>query len=230
MKTQNINKRIVNPLIWQQIHGLRYCQLCWPVVLSKNLCSMKEMFVKCGYRDESKKWSLHLLKSKQLSLMCTWKFSGDINWFHAHDLCDTGLQCSYQQIYEATWIWEGQLVGLMCSHERNVQISSSFIAQLVRALHRHRRGYGFESPWSHLKFFSGAHMTPLLKLSSNCQDDFFYSSLCNSFSLYNQTLKKKTKVPHSDKQKIVTKFLTVSTKTVIFAFSMPFTLCGTQNY
>ena len=177
------------------------------------------MFVKCGYRDESKKWSLHLLKSKQLSLMWTWKFSGDFNGFHAHDLCNTGLQCSYQQSYEATQIWEGQLVGLMCSHERNVQISSSFIAQLVRALHWHRRGYGFESPWSHLKIFSDANTYiwhHCLKLSSKCQDDFFNSSLCYSFSLYNQTLKKR--------QKIVIKFPTVITKTVIFAFSMPLRL------
>ena len=117
-------------------------------------------------------------QSKQLSLMCTLKCSGDFNGFHAHDLCNTGLQCSYQQSYEATRIWEGQLVGLMCSHERNVQISSSFIAQLVRALHRHCRGHGIESPSSHLKIFSSAHMRPLLKWSSKCQDDFFNSRLC----------------------------------------------------
>ena len=36
---------------------------------------------------------------------------------------------------------------LTCSH------LSGFIAQLVRAPHRHCRGHGFESCWRHLKFF-----------------------------------------------------------------------------
>jgi len=131
-----------------------------------------------------------------MSLMCTLKCSGDFNGFHAHDLRATGLQCSHQQSYEATRIWEGQLVWLMFSHERNVQISSSFIAQLVGALHRHCRGHGIESPSSHLKIFSSAHsMRPLLKWSSKCQDDVFNWSLCYSFSLYNPTLKKGQAFP-----------------------------------
>ena len=42
------------------------------------------------------------------------------------------------------------------THEPNKLTSSplsDFMAQLVRTLHRHERGYRFESHWSHLNFF-----------------------------------------------------------------------------
>ena len=66
------------------------------------------------------------------------------------------VQCSNQLSYEVTQLRAGQFVGLMFSRERNVEKTNEpnkltcsqlcdFIAQLVRALHRHRRGHGFES-------------------------------------------------------------------------------------
>ena len=42
------------------------------------------------------------------------------------------------------------------THQTNKLTSSQlsdFVAQLVRALHRHRKGHGFESCWRHLNFF-----------------------------------------------------------------------------
>ena len=76
------------------------------------------------------------------------------------------VQCSNQLSYEVTQWRAGHFVGLMFSRERNVYERNDFIyipftgkhepnkltcspmcdfiAQLVRALHRHRRGHGFE--------------------------------------------------------------------------------------
>ena len=47
-----------------------------------------------------------------------------------------------------------------------------FIAQLVRALHRHRRGHGFESRW--VTWIFQVHETIAYnKLSSKCEDHIF---------------------------------------------------------
>ena len=58
-------------------------------------------------------------------------------------------------------------------HEPNKLTCSplcDFIAQLVRALHRQRRGHGFESRW--VTWIFQVHET-LLKLSSKCEDHIF---------------------------------------------------------
>ena len=55
------------------------------------------------------------------------------------------LQSSNQLSYEVTQLRAGQFVGLMFSRERNLSNCVNFVAQLVRALQRHRRGHGFES-------------------------------------------------------------------------------------
>ena len=85
-----------------------------------------------------------------------------LNGIRTHDLCEP-VQCSNQLSYEVTQLRAGQFVGLMFSRERNVvwkgktgkhepnKLTCSqlcdFVAQLVRALHRYRRGHGFESRW-----------------------------------------------------------------------------------
>ena len=107
------------------------------------------------------------------------------------------VQCSNQLSYEVTQWRAGQLGSCFpvkgMSYERNVISHSGeqvnltcsplcdfialtcsplcdFIAQLVRALHRHRRGHRFESVESP-EFFR--FMRQLLKLSSKCEDHIF---------------------------------------------------------
>ena len=73
------------------------------------------------------------------------------------------VQCSNQLSYEATQMWAAQFVGLMCSiipltgtQEPNKLTRShlsGFIAQLVWALPRHRRGHGLKSCWRDRKIF-----------------------------------------------------------------------------
>ena len=62
--------------------------------------------------------------------------------------------------------WKHEPNNLTCSQ------LCDFIAQLVRALHRHRRGHGSRMRLSHLNF-SGSCMRQLLKLSSKCEDHIF---------------------------------------------------------
>ena len=80
-------------------------------------------------------------QSERLSHVCTLKISG-LNGIRTSVyvcvFCDAGA-VPLPLRYEATQMWAGQSVGLMCS--RNTW-AHSFIAQLVRALHRHRRGRG----------------------------------------------------------------------------------------
>ena len=59
---------------------------------------------------------------------------------------------------------------------------SGFIVQLMRALHRCRRGHGFESRW-----ISGSRMRQYLRLSSKC-DDYFFSSSLNQTTLHKRFL------------------------------------------
>ena len=101
------------------------------------------------------------------------------------------VQCSNQLSYEVTQWRAGQFVGLMFSRERTAYNISfiyipftgkhelnkltcsplcDFIAQLVRALHRHRRGHG-SNPVESPEFFR--FMRQLLKLSSKCEDHIF---------------------------------------------------------
>ena len=82
------------------------------------------------------------------------------------------------------WTKEIQIWWLFLSYERNVMCSAGkhepnkltcsplcdFIAQLVRALHCHRRGHGFESRWVTWIF---RFMRQLLKLSSEYEDHIF---------------------------------------------------------
>ena len=87
------------------------------------------------------------------------------------------VQCSDQLSYEVIQTWAGQFFGIMCSLERNefkhepnkltYSHLSGFIAQLVRALHRHHWGHGFKS---HVRIlnFSDAHVKQSLWLSSRC--------------------------------------------------------------
>ena len=96
------------------------------------------------------------------------KNSGDLTGFEPMTSA-MPVQCSNQLSYEVTQLRAGQFVGLMFSRERNVVLKRcymkcgvpftgkhepnkltcpplcDFIAQLVRALHRPRRGHGFES-------------------------------------------------------------------------------------
>ena len=63
------------------------------------------------------------------------------------------VQCSNQLSYEVTQWRAGQFAGLMFSRGLSMQIEhTDFIAQLVRALHRHRRLSWVRIPLSHLNF------------------------------------------------------------------------------
>ena len=58
---------------------------------------------------------------------------------------------------------------------------SGFIAQLVRALHWHRRAHVFESNWRQLKFFRGIYEAIIESdCLTKCEDHFFNSSLHNT--------------------------------------------------
>ena len=58
---------------------------------------------------------------------------------------------------------------------------SGFIAQLVRALHWHRRGHVFESRWRQLKFFRCIYEAIIESdCLTKCEDHFFNSSLHNT--------------------------------------------------
>ena len=129
----------------------------------------KSCYMQCGVWNQMKIWSSHLLDNLSNCLM-NLKNSGDSTGFEPMTSA-MPVQCSNQLSYEVTQWRAGQFVGLMFSRERNViwkscymqcgvwnqmKIWSShltcsplcdFIAQLVRALHRHRRGHGFESRW-----------------------------------------------------------------------------------
>ena len=130
--------------------------------------SLKEMLY-AVFLNEMKIWSSHLLYNLSNCLM-NLKNSGDSTGFEPITSA-MPVQCSNQLSYEVTQSRAGQFVGLMFSRERNViwkkcymqcgvlksnedmilalagQFKQDFIAQLIRALHRHRRGHGFESRW-----------------------------------------------------------------------------------
>ena len=80
-----------------------------------------------------------------------WKKNSGFSGIQTRDLCDTGAVL-YQLSYEAITVGS-----------RSVAHSS-----VGRALHRYRRGHGFESRWS-LNFFQ-ASLSQLLKLRINCED------------------------------------------------------------
>ena len=107
-------------------------------------------------------WSSHLLDNLSNCLI-NLKNSGDSTGFEPMTSA-MPVQCSNQLSYEVTQWRAGQFVGLTAlhitflsydipftgKHEPNKLTCSplcGFIAQLVRALHRHRRGHGFESRW-----------------------------------------------------------------------------------
>ena len=69
-------------------------------------------------------------------------------------------------------------------HEPNELTCSQlcdFLAQLVRALHRHHKGHGFESRWVTWIF---RFMRQLLKLSSKCEDHIFILKFVQSVDVY----------------------------------------------
>ena len=72
------------------------------------------------------------------------------------------VQCSYQLSYEAITVGSRSILKLTCSQQ--LWLHSS----VGRALHRYRRGRGFESRWS-LNFFQ-ASLSQLLKLRINRED------------------------------------------------------------
>ena len=127
----------------------------------------KNCYMQCGVWNQMKIWSSHLLDNLSNCLM-NLKNSGDSTRFEPMTSA-MPVQCSNQLSYEVTQWRAGQFVGLMFSRENALHITvlsydipftgkhepnkltcsplSDFIAQLVRALHRHRRGHGFESRW-----------------------------------------------------------------------------------
>ena len=138
----------------------------------------KKCYMQCGVWNLMKIWSSHLLDNL-INCLMNLKNSGDSTGFEPMTSA-MPVQCSNQLSYEVTQWRAGQFVGLMFSRERKViwkkcyqpnELTCSplcdFIAQLVRALHRHRRDHGFESP----EFFR--FMRQLLKLSSKCEDHIF---------------------------------------------------------
>ena len=93
----------------------------------------KICYMKCGVWNQMKIWSSHLLDNLSNCLMKL-KNSGDSTGFEPLTSA-MPVQCSNQLSYE---------------HEPNKLTCSQlcdFVAQLVRALHQHRRGHGFESRW-----------------------------------------------------------------------------------
>ena len=83
----------------------------------------KKCYMQCGVWNQMKIWSSHLLDNLSNCLM-NLKNSGDSTGFEPMTSA-MPVQCSNQLSYKVT------------------QLS----AQLVRALHRHHRGHGFESRW-----------------------------------------------------------------------------------
>ena len=95
-------------------------------------------------------------QSQQLSYTCTWKISF------------LSVIIPFMETNEPD--------KLTCSH------LSDFIAQLVRALHWHRRGHGFKSCWRHLKFFWCTWiMRKFLRLFSKCEDHFFDNNIVRMY-------------------------------------------------
>ena len=125
----------------------------------------------CSQRNyQMKIWSSHLLDNLSNCLM-NLKNSGDSTGFEPMTSA-MPVQCSNQLSYEVTQWRAGPASARIISsfdfkhrtaynilsydipftgkHEPNKLTCSplcDFIAQLVRALHRHRRGHGFESRW-----------------------------------------------------------------------------------
>ena len=147
------------------------------LMAGRTLWRMKEMVyeVRCLKLNADTVWSSHLLDNLSNCLM-NLKNSGDSMGFKPMTSA-MPLQCSNQLSYEVTQLRAGQFVGLMQvrgsylhlisntalhvtflsydipftgKHEPNKLTSSQlcdFVAQLVRALHRHCRGHGFEPRW-----------------------------------------------------------------------------------
>ena len=131
-------------------------------------------------------------QSQWLSHIYTWNIQVSSTGF-APMTSVMPVQCSDQLSYEVIQTWAGQIFGIMCSLERNefkhepnkltCSHLSGFIAQLVRALHRHHWGHGFKFHWRLLNF-SDAHVKQSLRLSSKCEDHFFNSSLNHTSQIF----------------------------------------------
>ena len=113
----------------------------------------KKCYMKCGVWNQLKIWSSHLLDNLSNCLM-NLKNSGDSTRFepmtmtmgHGHDRDSNPWPWSYNTSYNTSFI----LHSFPGKHEPNKLTCSQlcdFIAQLVKALHRHRRGHGLESRW-----------------------------------------------------------------------------------
>ena len=149
--------------------------------ISKCTCHIsrrnKSCVTTCTIFFQTKIWSSHLLDNLSNCLMHL-KDSGDSTGFEPMTSV-IPVQCSNQLSYEVTQPRTAQFVGLMFSRKRNVVWKKcymkcgvwkykypnkltccqlcEFVVQLVRALHRHHRGRGFESCW--VTWFFQVHET-----------------------------------------------------------------------
>ena len=135
----------------------------------------KKSYMKCGVWKQMKIWSSHLLdnlsnclmnlKNSELrshtvesSSIC---WAHDFPWSYLHLISNTALHTTFLS----------NDIPLTGKHQPNKLTYAQlceFVAQLVRALHRHRRG---SNPVESAEFFR--FMRQLLKLSSKCEDHIF---------------------------------------------------------
>ena len=132
-----------------KMHGYPQFSFWIPRVLT----NMKECYMQCGVWNQMKIWSSHLLDNLSNCLM-NLKNSFDFKHRTAYNILS----------YDIPFTGKQEPNKLTCSP------LCAFIAQLVRALHRHRRGHGFESRW--VTWIFQVHET-IAKLSSKCEDHIF---------------------------------------------------------
>ena len=119
------------------------------VLMTKNyFFIVKEVLYEVRCLNQLKTWSSHLLDNLSNCLL-NLKNSGDSTGFEPMTSA-MPVQCSNQLSYEVTQLGAllSHYIPFTGKHEPNILTCSQlcdFIAQLVRALHRHRRGHGFES-------------------------------------------------------------------------------------
>ena len=95
----------------------------------------KKCYMKCGVWNQMKIWSSHLLDNLSNCLMNL----KNVVW-NLHLISNIALHITFLS-YDIPFTGKHEPNKLTCSQ------LCEFVAQLVRAMHRHRRGHGFEPRW-----------------------------------------------------------------------------------
>ena len=112
-----------NPLSYE-VTQLRAGQFVGLMFSRERNIVWKKCYMKCGVWNQMKIWSSHLLDNLSNCLM---------------NLKNSGDSTGFKPMTSA--------MPVQCSNPLTCSQLCDFIAQWVRALHRHRRGHGFESRW-----------------------------------------------------------------------------------